>query len=254
MNTYQRYMQYRKDELYHYNQNHDPKDGKFTFAKGVRRLANKASKLMRKIDGTEELDRMVAKKQKNEADTRRKLAPGYEKKTTDMLKKDFGFKIEFDELDEDVRASRDVKTKDAHGDTTTLELAIYVNNGIRTSGVDEKKLSSDIKKIENDWPSIDRSVRNQLADLLYSDGRKDYKPVDKSGNEQKPGRIAADLGASENDADYNPFVNLIPTLNGSKTHSLAEIWYQGNRVLGRDWVIAEYDMDSDKVIRYSIEG
>ena len=30
MNTYQRYMQYRKDELYHYNKNHDPKDGRFT--------------------------------------------------------------------------------------------------------------------------------------------------------------------------------------------------------------------------------
>lgn len=30
MNTHQRYIQYRKDELYHFNQNHDPKTGRFT--------------------------------------------------------------------------------------------------------------------------------------------------------------------------------------------------------------------------------
>lgn len=34
MTAHQRYIQYRKDELYHYNHNHDPRDGRFTSGKG----------------------------------------------------------------------------------------------------------------------------------------------------------------------------------------------------------------------------
>lgn len=35
MNAHQRYMQHRKDELYHFNPNHDPRNGQFTSGKGI---------------------------------------------------------------------------------------------------------------------------------------------------------------------------------------------------------------------------
>ena len=34
-NTYEKYMQHRKDELYHYNPNHDPRNGQFASGKAT---------------------------------------------------------------------------------------------------------------------------------------------------------------------------------------------------------------------------
>ena len=60
MNTHQRYMRYRKDELYHYNHNHDPKDGKFT--SGPKGIVSKVKSALRKLDGQDYLDEIKARK------------------------------------------------------------------------------------------------------------------------------------------------------------------------------------------------
>ena len=60
MNTHQRYMQYRKNELYHYNENHDPKDGKFT--SGPKGVVSKVKSALRKLDGQDYLDELKSRK------------------------------------------------------------------------------------------------------------------------------------------------------------------------------------------------
>ena len=83
MSAHQRYMQYRKDELYHFNPNHDPKDGKFT--SGPKGIISSVKSALRKFDGQDYLDK-IRTARADEAAERKRLKEKYGDGTNDAAR------------------------------------------------------------------------------------------------------------------------------------------------------------------------
>ena len=277
-------MQYRKNELYHMNPYHDPKDGKFTFAKGVRKIKNAANKALRWIDGQDELDAIMAKKEavkRGEKKSSESVRPSTHeeelndliemekteeiKKTSDLAQTDVGRSLTNEggfTLDNSLeRYPVFKKNINAEGnDKTSSKHELHID-AVSLYGVEDKnKLLSDISKIERNISKIDKSVRSQVASQVFKEksfpieyekdgsGKLKQKSFEVSNEKELAERIGKRGGKST-----GSLIDFLPAANG-RTNNYAQIYYDDDGLWGGHLIVAEYDFDKDKVVRYSIEG
>ena len=273
-------MQYRKDELYHFNPNHDPKDGKFTFAKGVRKIKGAANKIMRWIDAQDELDAVMAKKEaakrgeKNSSESVRPSTHEEElKDLTEMEKslenksepingdevkdvlttfcgftrKDFGNNYGFDTT----FFSKKIPVKDASGENVSLDISIDHSSPMFKSGTSKEKLLSDLSKIEKNWPVIDKNIKEQLSSEIAKEGTW----VDDENPNSPPltaKEIANRIGKDAAGKTTSPTVSYDPS--STESGNYGEVYYSDGGLFYGHVFTVEYDFDKDKIRQWMVEG
>lgn len=269
MNSHKRYIQYRKDELYHHNYNHDPRNGQFTSGKGLKgviervknKFANKTDKTNRVAEKTDfDGDRTSVRPSTTEEELKALAEMERDAEITVDLGKSLtdkaGFKLETVYNDYQ-QFNKDVVVKDSSGNSVKHELTIdYDSIG---AGTNKDKLLSDVSKIEKNLASIDKSVRSQIASKIFEEGKFPIEyERDSSGNlREKPfsvktkEELADKLGTWDgkrtgSTIDFHPA--------SEKYNAHAQIYYDDGGLWGGHFIVAEYDLDKNKVERYSIEG
>jgi len=252
MNTHQRYIRYRKDELYHYNHNHDPKDGKFT--SGPKGIVSKVKSALRKLDGQDDLDRVMTKKEAEEKAEKEpaKTSGRYEYGSNDtesaLINKAGFSKKDFSEYGlNGGYLYKESSVKDANNKDSKLRITI--DTGDIKDGLTGENALKAVSDLEKRWGDIDKSVKTQLAEKIAERGT--WLDRDSSNTKLYTKDIASRIGTRDG-KNTGASVRFMPGKNGANNYG--EITYNDGDMYYGHVLTVEYDFDKDKISNFMVEG